>query len=213
MHNFIEYFSDNVPLWVVVALMIVFGVMQGIGEFLEFKGKIVPEFMKIRKRFSRRKKEKEALSQMTDLMPSLRMVPETLEKTAELLQNVDKHYSCDNIAMRDKWMNGVDSNIDEIHQTMKEVIAKLDKNSEDTLAIRIENMRSTIIDFASYVSDGDRPVTKEQFARVFKMYKEYEQIITVNGLTNGEVDIAIHIVREAYEKHLKEHSFLEDSWS
>jgi len=59
-------------------------------------------------------------------------------------------------------MSGVDSSIDEIHQTMKEIIAKLDKNSEDTLAIRIENMRSTIIDFASYVSDGDRQVSKEQ---------------------------------------------------
>lgn len=212
MHNFIEYFDKYLPLWVVAALMLGFGIMQGIGEFLEFKGKVVPEFMKIRKKIARQKKEKEALSQMTDLLPSLRMVPETLEKTTELLRNVDKHYSSDNIAMRDKWMSGVDSNIDEIHQTMKEVIAKLDRNSEDTLAIRIENMRSTIIDFASYVSDGDRPVTKEQFARVFKMYKEYEGIITRNGLTNGEVDIAIRIVKDAYEQHLRAHSFIEDSW-
>ena len=212
MHNFIEYFDKYLPLWVVAALMLGFGIMQGIGEFLEFKGKVVPEFMKIRKKIARQKKEKEALSQMTDLLPSLRLVPETLEKTTELLRNVDKHYSSDNIAMRDKWMSGVDNNIDEIHQTMKEVIAKLDRNSEDTLAIRIENMRSTIIDFASYVSDGDRPVTKEQFARVFKMYKEYEGIITRNGLTNGEVDIAIRIVKDAYEQHLRTHSFIEDSW-
>lgn len=211
MHNYIEFFSSK-PGWVAVVLMAIFGVMQGVGEFLEFKGKVVPEFMKIRKHFARKKKEKDAISQMTDLLPSLRMVPEALEKATTLLQNVDKHYSCDNIAMRDKWMNGVDSNIDEIHQTMKEVIAKLDKNSEDTLAIRIENMRSTIIDFASYVSDGDRPVTKEQFARVFKMYKEYESIITRNGLTNGEVDIAIRIVKDAYEQHLRTHSFIEDSW-
>lgn len=212
MQKFIEYFSDNMPLWVAFALMAVFGIMQGVGEFLEFKGKIVPEFMKIRKMFARRKKEKQAISQMTDLLPSLQMVPETLEKTTVLLQNVDRHYSNDNISLRDKWMNGVDSSIDEIHQTMKEVIAKLDKNSEDTLAIRIENMRSTIIDFASYVSDGERPVTKEQFARVFKMYKEYEGIITRNGLTNGEVDIAIRIVKDAYEQHLRTHSFIEDSW-
>lgn len=212
MHNFIEYFDKYLPLWVVAALMLGFGIMQGIGEFLEFKGRVVPEFMKIRKKIARQKKEKEALSQMTDLLPSLRLVPETLEKTTELLRNVDKHYSSDNIAMRDKWMSGVDNNIDEIHQTMKEVIAKLDRNSEDTLAIRIENMRSTIIDFASYVSDGDRPVTKEQFARVFKMYKEYEGIITRNGLTNGEVDIAIRIVKDAYEQHLRAHSFIEDSW-
>lgn len=212
MHNFIEYFKGNIPLGVVSALMLIFGIIQGAGEFLEFKGKIVPEFMKIRKRFARKKREKDALSQMTDLLPSLRMVPEALNKATTLLQNVDSHYSNDNITLRDKWMHGVDSSIDEIHQTMKEVIAKLDRNSEDTLAIRIENMRSTIIDFASYVSDGERPVTKEQFARVFKMYKEYEGIITRSGLTNGEVDIAIRIVKDAYEQHLRTHTFIEDSW-
>ena len=212
MQNWLNYFKDSMPSWVFLLLMIGFFLMQAVGEFLEFKGKIVPEFMKIRKLFARRKKEKQALSQMTDLLPSLRMVPETLEKATALLQNVDRHYSSDNIALRDRWMDGVDSNIDEIHQTMKEVIAKLDKNSEDTLAIRIENMRSTIIDFASYVSNAGHPVTKEQFARVFKMYKEYEGIITQNGLTNGEVDIAIRIVKDAYEQHLRTHSFIEDSW-
>lgn len=224
MRNYIEYF-DGLPLWIVVILMAGFGLMQAIGEILEFKGKVVPEFMKIRKKFIRRREEQQTLCRMTellpslekvcgslDILPSLEKVPETLEKTAALLQSVDNHYSHDNISMRDKWMNGVNENIDEIHRWMQDMSKKIDRNNEDTLAIRIENMRSTIIDFASYVSDGDRPVTKEQFARVFKMYKEYEYIITQNGLTNGEVDIAIRIVKDAYEQHLRNHNFIEDTW-
>lgn len=211
MHNYIEFFK-SVPFWIAATLMVIFGTMQAVGEFLEFKGKVVPEFMKVRKRFSRHKKERVALSEITDLMPSLKKVPETLERTAELLQNVDCHYSKDNITMRDGWIRDVNTSLDEIHQWMQEMSAKIDRNNEDTLAIRIENMRSTIIDFASYVSDGERPVTKEQFARVFKMYKEYEGVITRNGLTNGEVDIAIRIVKDAYEQHLRTHSFIEDSW-
>ena len=211
MHNYLEYF-DSLPLWIVVGAMAIFGIMQAIGEFLEFKGKIVPEFMKIRKRIARRREEKCALSKMTALLPSFEKVPETLEKTTALLQNVEDHYSHDNISMRDKWMQGVNSNIDEIHQWMQEMSAKLDKNNEDTLAIRIDNMRTVIIDFASFVSDDNHPVTKEQFKRIFKLHKEYEGIITVNGLTNGEVDIAIRIISEAYEKHLRTHSFVEDSW-
>lgn len=211
MHNYLEYF-DKLPLWFVVVAMAVFGLMQAIGEFLEFKGKIVPEFMKIRKRFARRREEKCALSKMTTLLPSLEKVPETLERTAALLQNVDSHYSSDNISMRDKWMQGVNNNIDEIHQWMKEMKAKLDKNNEDTLAIRIDNMRTVIIDFASFVSDANHPVTREQFKRIFKLHMEYENIITANGLTNGEVDIAIRIIREAYENHLRTHTFVEDSW-
>lgn len=192
--------------------MAAFGIMQAIGELLEFKGKIVPEFMKIRKWVTRKHEERCTLSKMTSLLPSLEKVPETLEKTTMLLQSVDNHYSHDNISMRDKWMQGVDNNIGEIHQWMKEMKAKLDKNSEDTLAIRIDNMRTVIIDFASFVSNDDHPVTKEQFKRIFKLHKEYEGIITSNGLTNGEVDIAIRIISEAYEKHLRTHSFVEDSW-
>ena len=211
MHNYIEFFN-SLPLWVVVILMAGFGLMQAIGEFLEFKGKIVPEFMKIRKRFNRKREEQQTLQRMTELLPSIEKVPETLERTTVLLQSVDNHYSCDNISMRDKWMSSVNESIDEIHCWMKDMSQKIDRNNEDTLAIRIENMRSTIIDFASYVSDGERPVTKEQFARVFKMYKEYENIITQNGLTNGEVDIAIRIVKDAYEQHLRGHNFIEDAW-
>lgn len=213
MQSWLNYFKDNIPSWVFVSLMIGFFLMQGVGEVLEFKGQVVPEFMKIRKRFARKKAEKETLCRMTDLLPSLEKVPETVEKAAELLQSVDNHYSSDNISLRNKWIEGVNTNIDEIHQWMRDMTTKLDKNNEDTLAIRIENMRSTIIDFASFVSDENHPVTKEQFRRVFKIYKDYEKIITENGLTNGEVDIAIHIVRDAYEKHLCTHTFIEDSWS
>lgn len=76
----------------------------------------------------------------------------------------------------------------------------------------VDNIVFIIIDFASFVSNDDHPVTKEQFKRIFKLHKEYEGIITSNGLTNGEVDIAIRIISEAYEKHLRTHSFVEDSW-
>ena len=53
-------------------------------------------------------------------------------------------------------------------------------------------------------------VTREQFKRAFKIYAEYEDIIKDNGFTNGEVDIAIRIIREAYENHLRNHTFVED---
>ena len=93
---------------------------------------------------------------------------------------------------------------------MRELSKKLDKNNADTLSILIENKRSSIIDFASKVIDNSYPVTREQFNRIFKIHKEYERIISENKLTNGEVDIAIRIIREAYESHLKNHAFIED---
>ena len=35
-------------------------------------------------------------------------------------------------------------------------------------------------------------------------------MIKKEGLTNGEVDVAYHIIVEAYEERLSNHSFLED---
>ena len=56
MLDYIGYL--NIPEKALLVLVSIFFVMQIIGELLEFKGKVVPEFFKIRKYFKRRKKEK-----------------------------------------------------------------------------------------------------------------------------------------------------------
>lgn len=216
MHNYIEFF-DSMPVSVVVGLMILFGLLQGIGEILEFKGKVVPEIMKIRKYFKRKKEERIALSKMTELANEYPQMAETISEVKRLLADFDRHYSNDNIAMRDKWMKEVNEHIansderrKEQDALMRELNEKLDKNNDVTLSILIENKRSAIIDFASKVIDDTYPVTREQFNRAFKTYREYEDIIEEHELTNGEVDIAIHIIQESYEQHMKKHTFIED---
>ena len=191
--------------------------MQIIGELLEFKGKTVPEFVKIRKYFARKKSERIALSKMTDLLEEHKQMIETINNVNRLLIDIDKHYSKDNIMMRDGWMKEVDEHIlnSEVRRKeqdvlMKELSNKLDKNNDATLSILIENKRTSIIDFASKVINENYPVTKERFNRIFRIYEEYEEIIKENKLTNGEVDIAIRIVKESYEQHMKTHTFIED---
>ena len=89
MINYIEYLG--IPLKIAIVLVVIFFVMQAIGEFLEFKGKVVPEFFKIRKWLTRRKREKAEATQ-------------TLKDVQVLLNDVNGHYSADNIAKRDGWM-------------------------------------------------------------------------------------------------------------
>lgn len=215
MINYIEYLG--MPTKIALFLVGIFLVFQVIGETLEFKGKIVPEFLKIRKYFVRKKKERIALSKMTDLLDEHQQMAETIKEVKRLLADFDTHYSNDNIAKRDKWMEEVNEHISDSAERrrvqdslMCELNEKLDKNTAVTLSILIENKRSAIIDFASKVIDENYPVTKEQFNRIFKIYKEYEQIIKEHKLTNGEVDIAIHIIQESYEQHMKNHTFIED---
>ena len=50
----------GIPATIAIALVGLFLILQVIGELCELKGKIVPEFLKIRKYFKRKKQEKEA---------------------------------------------------------------------------------------------------------------------------------------------------------
>ena len=198
MINYIEFL--NVPTKVAIALVGLFLVIQVIGELLEFKGKVVPEFVKIRKVFQRRKKERILIHKMG----------ETLDKVQLTLSDLNQHYSTDNIRMRDDWIRLVNSKLEQYDKSISELDKKLDKNNSDTLSILIDNKRSSFINFASYVIDESKPVTREQFNRIFKLHQEYENIITSNGMTNGEVDIAIRIIKEAYENHMRNHTFIEN---
>lgn len=208
MLNYLEYL--NIPATVAFCIAVVFFGLQLVGEFLEKMGKIVPEFMKIRKYFARKKREKEVLAQLPEIFAEIRDVPATLKQVKALLSDVDKHYSKDNIAKRDGWINTVNTKLESNDKVIQELVRKMDQNNEDTLELKIESKRSTIIDFASYVIDESRPVTREQFNRIFKTYNEYEETIEKNGLTNGEVDIAYRIITEAYETHMRNRTFIED---
>lgn len=198
MLNYIEYL--NLPSKVAIYLVFIFLLMQICGELLEFKGKVVPEFMKVRK-YARRKKEERI---------ALKDLPIVLEDVKKSLAEFDAHYSKDNIQRRNEWIEAVNYQLEQNKNSIEEFNKKLDKNNADTLALLIDSKRNTIINFASVVVDGKSPVTREQYNRIFKLYKEYETIIEENGLTNGEVDIAYRIVTESYEEHMRSHSFVEN---
>ncbi len=199
MLNYIEYL--NVPSQIAIALIVVLFVLQLIGEFLNFKGKAVPEIMSIRKYFARKKSERKVI----------RELPDTIQDLKNIVNNIDKHYNADNISMRDKWVDSVNNKLMLEDKLVRELDKKLDEANKDIVSILVDNKRDTIIDFASRVSNSSVLVTKEQFNRVFKLYKEYEDLISKNGLTNGEVDIAYRIIVESYEEHLSNHTFIEDT--
>ena len=198
MIEYIEYL--NLPTKITIIIIALFLGIQIIGELLEVSGKAVPEFIKIRKYFSRKKQEHEIIIQ----------VPTMLAEVKKTLNDFNSHYSTDNIKLRDAWIEGVNKSLSENDKLIKELDKKLDKNNSDTLSLLIDSKRNTIISFASMVVDKNCSVTREQFNRIFKLYKEYEDIIKSNDLTNGEGDIAYRIINEAYEEHMRNHNFVED---
>lgn len=202
MINYIEYLG--IPLKIAIVLVAIFFAMQAIGEFLEFKGKVVPEFFKIRKWFTRRKREKAEAIQ-------------TLKDVQVLLNDVNGHYSADNIAKRDSWMQWVnnraevyDESIKQLREALTEVMQALKDNTKLTEEMFIQSSRDRIIDFATKTSNENVMVSREEFNRIFKVYAKYEKYLEEHKMTNGEVDINYQIIKESYEQRLRDHAFTED---
>ena len=191
----------GIPGTIAIVLIGLFFILQIIGELLEFKGKIVPEFLKIRKYFKRKKEEKENQKKL-------------LEKLAEKLESFEGHYNPEKIAQRNEWMEWVNDRAKVYDASVKELTTfkdTLEVTKELTLDLYINVNRNRIIDFANQVVNENMPVSREAFNRIFKVYNEYEEILEKYGKTNGEVEVSIRIIREAYEVHMRNHTFIEDS--
>ena len=195
MINFVEYLE--LPAQIAVVVIGVVFVMNVIGEVLEFKGKVVPEFMKIRKYFSRKRHEKKETAQ-------------TLKEVKQLLGDVNAHYSADNITKRDNWMQWVNNRADVYDTSIVEIKNQLTSVTEVLEELFVQNSRDRIIDFATKVTDGKNLVSREEFNRIFKVHAKYETFLEERKMTNGEVDVAILVIQESYAQHMKEHTFLED---
>lgn len=179
--------------------------MQVIGEILEFKGKAVPEILKIRKFFTRRKTEKAEAAQ-------------TLKGVIALLGEVNAHYSADNITKRDGWIQWVndraetyDKSIIAITKSLGEVTNALNENTRLTEEMFVQSSRDRIIDFSYRAADYGIFVSREEFNRIFKVYDKYEKFLDEHHMTNGEIDVAYGIIKESYAHRVKNHIFKEDS--
>ena len=67
----------------------------------------------------------------------------------------------------------------------------------------IDDMRWEINNFATNVSEG-KPCNKDSFTHCIHMYEKYEKILEEHGMENGEVEISMELINEAYKQKLKE---------
>lgn len=198
MEQLLEFFKITGP-WA-AGILGTWIILNIIGELIEKTGKIVPEFMKIRKFFARKKEEKKRQKQL-------------LVNVETLLNDVNQHYSEDNIAKRNEWMEWVNSRARVYDQSIAEFMEmkqSIADNNKLTLDLYININRNRIIDFASKVANENVLISKEEFNRIFKIYQDYEAVLKQHHMTNGEVDIAYRVIQESYKERLRDHTFLED---
>lgn len=194
----------GIPGSIAVVLIAIFALLQLIGEFIEAIGKVAPPFLKLRKIYSARKAQLQDQAQ-------------TLTAVKTLLEDVSSHYAADNITKRDSWMNWVnsraevyDNTIVEYRQLIENLTNALECNTAMTLHMFAESSRDRIIDFAAEIGKNYRPISREEFNRIFKVYDEYEAFLKEHNMTNGEVETNYEFIQDAYKERVENHSFAED---
>lgn len=174
----------NTPEWLIIVIVGLVVIVEIINLLSKLWGLIAPKLFKISTANSRRKEIEKIILSNQDAIKQLK----------------EKHDN--DMVESEKADDGLKEEINKTNE-------KLDKISDLVLNIRIDNMRKTLLDFASTVGSG-RKCTKEQFDEIFSTYQEYENILEKNGMTNGRVNISMEIVREQYKYNLLHSGFLED---
>lgn len=222
MVDLIKSLGDwGVPTVIISSLVIIFILLQLIGEIISLCGKSVPEIMKVRKYFARKRKEK---LQREELFNKVVEQSQVLAEVKATITDFNSHYSVDNIAKRNAWINKVNESLEKIHKQNEHYDAAIDKFTEamkgalDNIASNtsltedmfVQSYRDRIIDFASRAVDHELPISREEFNRIFKVYQRYEDFLSSRRRENGEVSTNYELIKEGYEYRVRHHSFTED---
>lgn len=124
----------------------------------------------------------------TKWMREKRQNRELLLKTSENLMKLhDRH---------EKDINKSDKRDEEIYNDIKKLTQMfIDKE--------IDDMRWEINSFATKVAEG-KPCNKDSFTHCIHIYEKYENILEENNMENGEVEISMEIINDAYKQKLKD---------
>lgn len=87
--------------------------------------------------------------------------------------------------------------------TIDKINGSLSKLTQMFVDKQINDYRWEIINFASSIADK-KPVNKDGFKHCFATYEKYEKILEENNLENGEVEISMEIINEAYKERMLE---------
>lgn len=171
----------GIPATIAIALVGLFLILQIIGELCELKGKIVPECLKVRKYFKRKKQEKEDTKQM-------------IQDCKQALLEFNSHYSPANIAKRNNWMHEVDDSVKSNDELIQKLDGKMDKllETNEALTTQLEQVKSNVLEneadrLRSELFDcGNRcrrriRLHPEEMDHIRDVYRKYSEVLHKNG--------------------------------
>jgi len=96
-----------------------------------------------------------------------------------------------------------EKDIDKSDKRDEEIYNDIKKLTQMFIDKEIDDMRWEINSFATKVAEG-KPCNKDSFTHCIHIYKKYENILEENNMENGEVEISMEIINDAYKQKLKD---------
>lgn len=206
----------GVPTVVISVIIGLFIVMQVTGEIIEWCGKTAPVWLKLRGIITRKREAKAQKEAARD---------NALIEATKAIKEFNSHYNKESLRKRDEWMAWVNKRADVYDASVQELLAlkalienvrdEQKYNSEISSQLYKDFCRNRILDFAHALVNArksDKPViySREEFRKIHTIHKDYEAFLKKYKGTNGEVDDAMLVIRQAERGELPNIEFLED---
>lgn len=174
MKDFFDFISSN-PLYAVIVLVLAAIAIKEVYEFYQWAKSVLNDWY-----INRSNKENK---------------DKNLSKEIEKL----KTYVNDDKAQ----IRGLELHLTEIDATNEELKNSIKDLSVSLRDIRLDNMRSEILDAVPKCIDLTHSnVGSEDYTHLFQIYTVYEEILAENNLENSQLDLAMKMIKDSYRKRL-----------
>lgn len=217
----------NIDWWyVIIALLLLLFCVKAVWSLLDW---LLFEKIGIEtKKMKQRRQESEQLKATTELAKTTAENLDKLQKRhckdeQEFRTNLNNYMEesrKDRKALHDEMTNFTNNRINDrqqslqIQKELKDSIKglvdgqidrdeKINNLTDMFVDKEIDDYRWEIINFATKVSEG-KPCNKDSFKHCLRTYEKYEALLEKYGLENGEVEISMQVVNEAYKQKLLE---------
>lgn len=137
---------------------------------------------------------------------------------AAAIKSLEEKIAAYDLANHDHWKVSVDyrekyaQDQEKIMEVLSSLTDKIDglqkKMDENELRKQIDGLRSTIIGFATSLSNPQFKPSEDHYNSIFVKIKNYEDILEEHGLENGQCSISIKIIEKHYSEAMERGDFL-----
>lgn len=129
------------------------------------------------------------------------------DKIADYDKNNKDHWKT-SIEYRDKYAQDQAVIMEQLSSLTNMIKSLQKKMDENELRKRIDGLRSTIISFATSLSNPQFRPSEDHYNSIFRKIEEYETILEEYGLENGQCSISMRIIEKHYSEAMERGDFL-----